>query len=177
MVEPTLHGDDRGFFMETWNQSRYAELGIGVGFVQDNLSRSGGWTLRGLHYQIEGAQGKLVRVDRGAVFDVAVDLRRWSPTFGRWTGMTLSEENRRQMYVPPGFAHGFLTLGDGADFAYKCTTPYAPEHERVLRWNDPAVGIDWPFVGEGEPLLSERDRDAPGLADLDCYESPEALES
>lgn len=169
LVEPTVFGDGRGYFLETWRESRFAAHGIGPSFVQDNQSGSGQWTLRGLHYQLRQAQGKLVRVIRGAVFDVAVDLRRNSPTFGQWVGETLSEENRRQMWVPPGFAHGFLVVSESAEFVYKCTDYYAPEHERSLRWDDPAVGIEWPLPPDVRPVISSRDADALLLGDAEVY--------
>jgi dTDP-4-dehydrorhamnose 3,5-epimerase len=168
IVEPRVFGDERGFFVETWQRARYAAAGIDVDFVQDNLSRSRRGTLRGLHFQIERPQGKLVQVVRGEVFDVAVDVRRSSPTFGRWTGTVLSAENHRQMYVPPGFAHGFQVLSEVADFAYKCTEFYAPELERSVRWNDPTVAVEWP-LGDAPPILSPKDRDAPLLAEAECF--------
>ncbi|MCB1896912.1 MAG: dTDP-4-dehydrorhamnose 3,5-epimerase [Zoogloeaceae bacterium] len=157
ILEPTVYGDARGFFLESFNARGFEQLtGLAPVFVQDNHSRSARGVLRGLHYQIRQPQGKLVRVVRGAVFDVAVDLRRSSPTFGRWVGAELSADNHRQLWLPPGFAHGFLVLSDEADFLYKTTDYYAPEHERCLLWNDPAVGVHWPI--EGEPLLSAKDR-------------------
>ena len=162
VVEPAVHGDHRGFFVETFHAARYAEAGLPTHFVQDNHSRSRRGTLRGLHYQEPAAQGKLVRVATGRVFDVAVDIRRGSPTFGRWFGVELSADDQRQLYVPPGFAHGFCVLSEEADFLYKCTAYYAPQHERSIRWDDPAIGIAWPIR---EPLLSPRDRDAPPLAE------------
>ena len=170
VVEPRRFGDHRGYFMETWRENAFAEQGIGPGFVQDNQSGSGQWALRGLHYQLRQPQGKLVRVIRGEVFDVAVDLRRGSPTFGRWVGEILSSDNHRQLWVPAGFAHGFLVLSESAEFAYKCTDYYAPEHERGLRWNDPSVGIEWPLPPGVQPLLSAKDADAPGLAEAEVYE-------
>ncbi len=170
VLEPKVFGDARGFFMESFNARAFRELtGVDAQFVQDNHSRSARGVLRGLHYQIRQPQGKLVRVTAGAVFDVAVDLRRRSPTFGRWVGVELSAENNRQMWVPPGFAHGFLVLSETADFLYKTTDYYAPEHERSLAWNDPALGIKWPL--EGEPLLAAKDRDGTSLARADVYES------
>jgi dTDP-4-dehydrorhamnose 3,5-epimerase len=169
LVEPKVFGDARGYFMETWRESLFSAHGIGPGFVQDNQSGSGQWTLRGLHYQLRQAQGKLVRVIHGSVFDVAVDLRRGSPTFGQWVGETLSEENRRQMWVPPGFAHGFLVLSESAEFVYKCTDYYAPEHERALRWDDPEVGIEWPLPPGVQPVVSDKDADAPLLGDVEVY--------
>lgn len=157
ILEPRVFGDARGFFMESFNARAFENAtGLCQEFVQDNHSRSARGVLRGLHYQIHEAQGKLVRVTRGRVFDVAVDLRRSSATFGQWTGAELSEENNRQMWVPEGFAHGFVVLSESADFLYKTTRYYAPEHERCLMWNDPAVGVDWPF--EGEPVLSAKDQ-------------------
>ena len=162
LVEPVVHGDDRGFFLESWHAARYAEAGIVLPFVQDNHSRSVRGTLRGLHYQVVRPQGKLVRVVRGAIFDVAVDLRRGSPTFGRWVGTVLSDENRHQLWVPPGFAHGFYVTADSADVIYKCTDYYAREHESTLRWDDPAIGIEWPLANGCAPRLSPKD--AAGLA-------------
>jgi dTDP-4-dehydrorhamnose 3,5-epimerase len=158
ILEPKVFGDARGFFMESFNEKVFRELtGVTLPFVQDNHSRSGRGVLRGLHYQVRQPQGKLVRVVRGAVFDVAVDIRRASPSFGRWVGVELSEDNNRQLWVPPGFAHGFLVLTESADFLYKTTDYYAPEHERCLLWNDPAVGVQWPAV-DGAPLLSGKDQ-------------------
>ncbi len=157
LIEPIVRTDARGFFLETWHAARYAEAGIDLPFLQDNHSRSVRGTLRGLHYQIEQAQGKLVQVVTGRAFDVAVDLRRGSPTFARWVGVELSEENHRQLWIPPGFAHGFYVLSAQADVVYKCTAPYAAEHERTLRWDDPAIGIAWPFAGRDPPLLSPKD--------------------
>ncbi len=158
ILEPKVFGDARGFFMESFNEKVFRELtGVTLPFVQDNHSRSSRGVLRGLHYQVRQPQGKLVRVVRGAVFDVAVDIRRASPSFGRWVGVELSEDNNRQLWVPPGFAHGFLVLTESADFLYKTTDYYAPEHERCLLWNDPAVGVQWPTV-DGAPLLSGKDQ-------------------
>lgn len=167
ILEPKVFGDERGFFMESYNRRVFAELSLPTDFVQDNHSRSARGVLRGLHYQIQQPQGKLVRVVRGAVYDVAVDLRRSSPTFGRWEGVELSEENRRMLWIPPGFAHGFLVLSDYADFLYKTTDFYAPEHERCIAWNDPAIGIAWPL--EGEPVLSAKDRAGKALAQAEVY--------
>lgn len=144
LVEPDVFGDSRGFFEETWHARKYAEQGLDASFVQDNHSRSGKGVLRGLHYQLEHPQGKLVRVVSGTVFDVAVDIRRGSPNFGRWVGVELSGENHRQLYVPPGFAHGFCVMSDTADFLYKCTDFYAPEYEYGILWNDSDIGIEWP---------------------------------
>lgn len=155
IIEPNVFGDARGFFLETWNRSRYAAAGIDVDFVQDNLSFSQRGTLRGLHYQCPQSQGKLVSVLQGEVFDVAVDIRPDSPTFGKWTGVTLSSENKRQFYVPPGFAHGFCVTSDSALFAYKCTEFYNPKFEHCILWNDSDLRIAWPIT---DPLLSEKDR-------------------
>ncbi len=166
VVEPKVFGDERGFFMEGWNAGRYEGFGIpesGLGFVQDNLSFSAHGVLRGLHFQHPYAQGKLVSVLRGEVFDVAVDIRVGSPTFGRWTGVTLSAENKRQFWVPPDFAHGFVVTGEEALFAYKCTEYYAPAHDGSVLWNDPEIGIEWPIES---PILSEKDRAAPPLAGM-----------
>jgi dTDP-4-dehydrorhamnose 3,5-epimerase len=157
ILEPRVFEDERGFFLESWNaRDMHAVLGFDVSFVQDNHSGSRRGVLRGLHYQIVQPQGKLVRVVRGRVFDVAVDLRRSSPTFGRWVGVELSEDNRRQVFLPAGFAHGFLVLSDWADVLYKTTDFYAPQHERCLVWDDPEVGIAWPLAGE--PVLAAKDR-------------------
>lgn len=167
MVAPKVFGDDRGFFLESYNRRSMAALGIDFEFVQDNHSRSAKGVLRGLHYQIQQPQGKLVRVVAGEIFDVAVDIRRSSPTFGKWVGMTLSAENKRMAWVPPGFAHGFYVTSDSAEVLYKATDYYAPEHERSLLWNDPALGIEWPL--SGEPLLSEKDRKGLPLATAEVY--------
>jgi len=162
VLEPKVFGDARGFFFESWNARGFREAtGVATDFVQDNHSRSARGVLRGLHYQIQNPQGKLVRVVRGAVFDVAVDLRRSSPTFGRWFGAELSEENQRQMWVPPGCAHGFVVRSEFADFLYKATDYYAPEHERCIAWNDPTLGVDW---GIAEPVLSAKDRQGVAFA-------------
>lgn len=160
VIRPEVFGDARGFFLETWNRRAFAAAGIDAEFVQDNQSRSARGTLRGLHYQIRQPQGKLVRVGRGAVFDVTVDLRRSSPSFGQWVGVTLSDENHDMLWVPPGFAHGFVVLSETADCFYKCTDYYAPEHERSILWNDPMLAIDWPLPADIEPLLSDKDRAA-----------------
>lgn len=162
VVEPVVWSDARGFLLEVWHAERYRQAGLDLPFVQDNHSRSVRGTLRGLHYQIEQAQGKLVRVVTGRIFDVAVDLRRGSPTFARWTGVELSEDNYRQLWIPPGFAHGFYVMSVQADVMYKCTALYAAEHERTLRWDDPEVGIEWPLTGTGPPLVSAKD--AAGLS-------------
>lgn len=170
ILEPKVFGDARGFFMESFNARTFAEVsGLEVDFVQDNHSRSQRGVLRGLHYQLSQPQGKLVRVVSGRVFDVAVDMRRSSPTFGRWAGVELSEENHRQFWVPAGFAHGFVVLSETADFLYKTTDYYAPEHERCLAWNDPAVGVEWPLEGI-EPLLSAKDRVGKSLAEADTFD-------
>lgn len=165
IIEPKVHGDARGFFIETWHAQRYAEYGLPERFVQDNHSRSSRGVLRGLHYQLQQPQGKLVRVTRGEVFDVAVDIRRGSPSFGRWVGVHLSGDNHRQFYVPPGFAHGFCALSETADFLYKCTDYYHPASERGVLWNDPDIGIEWPPV---EVRLSDKDAANRRLRDLDA---------
>jgi dTDP-4-dehydrorhamnose 3,5-epimerase len=165
IIEPKVWRDPRGFFMETFHHERYKALaGITLPFVQDNWSRSAKGTLRGLHFQNPRAQGKLVQVVRGKVFDVAVDIRKGSPRFGKWVGFELSEENARQLWVPPGFAHGFLTMSETADFVYKCTDTYAPEADGNVIWNDPDIGIEWPDIGMA-PILSNKDGAAPMLKD------------
>ena len=172
VVEPRIHTDQRGLFLETNHAEAYPAWGIGPAFVQDYLSRSLRGVLRGLHYQEPKPQGKLIQVVRGRVFDVAVDIRRGSPNFGRWVGVELSEDTLRQIWIPPGFAHGFLTLSDQSDLTYKCTGYYAPENEHALRWDDPEIGIDWPDLGR-LPVVSEKDAGAPTLADdivLPAYE-------
>lgn len=169
LITPRVHGDARGFFQETWHRERFAAAGIDQAFVQDNHSHSGQGVLRGLHFQIRQPQGKLVRVSRGAVFDVAVDMRRSSPRFGQWVGAELTADNHRMLWVPAGFAHGFLTLSDDTDFLYKCTDYYAPEHERSVRWDDPHIGIEWPLPGGMAPQLSARDAAAPLLADAERF--------
>jgi dTDP-4-dehydrorhamnose 3,5-epimerase len=163
IVEPQVFGDERGFFMESWNERRYEEAGLPGRFVQDNLSYSARGVLRGLHFQNPQPQGKLVSVLRGEVFDVAVDIRVGSPTFGRWTGVTLSAENKRQFYVPPDFAHGFVVTSEVALFFYKCTDYYAPSSEGIVLWNDPDIGIEWPVE---RPTLSDRDCAAPPLREM-----------
>lgn len=168
ILEPRVFGDERGFFMETWNAAAFAEAGLDLAFVQDNHSRSQKGVLRGLHFQNPCPQGKLVRVANGAVFDVAVDLRESSPSFGQWVGVELSAQNKRMLWVPEGFAHGFLTLEDDTDFLYKCTAPYAPGSEFTLAWNDPAVGIAWP-VDDLEPLISAKDAKGLSLADVPVF--------
>jgi dTDP-4-dehydrorhamnose 3,5-epimerase len=168
VIEPTVFGDERGFFFESFNARRFRELtGIDAVFVQDNHSKSAKNVLRGLHYQISQAQGKLVRVSSGAVFDIAVDLRKSSPTFGRWEGLELSAENKRQLWIPPGFAHGFVVTSESAEFLYKTTDYWAPQHERSLLWNDPALGIVWPL--DGAPVLSGKDLQGQLLADADVF--------
>ncbi len=168
LIEPRVFGDDRGFFLESWNARGFADAGLDLDFVQDNHSRSARGVLRGLHYQLRTPQGKLVRVTSGAVFDVAVDIRRSSPHFGRWVGYELSEANKRMLWVPPGFAHGFLVLSDSADFLYKCTTLYDAPNDRGIRWDDPAIGIDWPLDGM-VPQLSGKDTAAPLLAQAEVF--------
>ena len=168
LLEPKVFGDDRGFFFESYNRRAFREAtGLDPDFVQDNHSRSARNVLRGLHYQVRQPQGKLVRVTSGEVYDVAVDLRRSSPTFGRWVGLTLSAANRRMLWVPEGFAHGFVVTSEHAEFLYKTTDYYAPEHERSLLWNDPALGIAWPV--EGAPLLKPSDAAAPPLASAETF--------
>jgi dTDP-4-dehydrorhamnose 3,5-epimerase len=157
LIEPQVFGDARGFFLETWHVEKFAATGITAAFVQDNHSRSSQWTLRGLHFQCEHPQGKLVRVTAGSVFDVIVDLRRSSPTFGAWWGVELSAENHRMLWVPPGLAHGILVTSDFADFLYKCTDLYSPAHERTLAWNDPKLAIQWPLPPRTNPKLSVKD--------------------
>jgi len=168
LIEPTVHQDQRGFFLETWQAERYAAAGVAPAFVQDNYSRSSRGTLRGLHYQVGRPQGKLVQVARGTVFDVAVDLRRSSATFGRWVGCELSEANHRQLWIPPGFAHGFYVRSEHADVLYKCTEPYDRTLDRALRWDDPDLGIAWPLDG-CRPLLSEKDAAAPRFRDAATF--------
>jgi dTDP-4-dehydrorhamnose 3,5-epimerase len=172
LIEPEVFGDARGFFLESYNKRMFREAtGLDVEFVQDNHSRSGRGVLRGLHYQLHQPQGKLVRVVRGRVFDVAVDIRRSSPTFGRWVGAELSEENHVQFWVPPGFAHGFVVLSESADFLYKTTDYYAPQHERCIAWDDPEIGIDWGLsaAGVGAPLLSAKDRSGLPLSRAELF--------
>ncbi|WP_298174890.1 dTDP-4-dehydrorhamnose 3,5-epimerase [Novosphingobium sp.] len=168
IIEPRVFGDERGFFLETWNAAAFAAAGLDLTFVQDNHSRSQKGVLRGMHFQNPGPQGKLVRVVRGAVFDAVVDLRRSSPTFGQWAGVTLSAENKRMFWVPQGFAHGFLTLEDDTDFLYKCDAPYAPQHEHSLAWDDPDVGIEWPLDGI-EVQLSAKDAKGTRLSDVEAF--------
>jgi dTDP-4-dehydrorhamnose 3,5-epimerase len=170
LIKPKVHGDARGFFLETWRADSFEAAGLGVRFVQDNQSRSSQWILRGLHYQLRQPQGKLVRVSRGEVFDVAVDMRRSSKTFGKWVGATLSDTNGYMLWVPPGFAHGFLVLSETADFVYKCTDYYAPQHERTLLWSDPTVAIKWPIAAGVEPGLSAKDQVGMTLSLAEAYE-------
>lgn len=170
VVEPQVFGDDRGFFMETWQARRFADCGLDAEFVQDNRSRSRGGILRGLHYQIQQPQGKLVSVVRGEVYDVAVDMRRSAPTFGQWVGLTLSDQNKLMLWVPPGFAHGFYVVSDSADFEYKCSDYYAPEHERTVLWNDPELDIDWPLLAGQSPLVSDKDAGGAAFCDAEYYD-------
>lgn len=168
VIEPKVFGDDRGFFYESFNQRQFQNLtGLNPEFVQDNHSRSARNVLRGLHYQIRQPQGKLVRVVAGEVFDVAVDMRRASKTFGKWTGVVLSAENKRQMWIPPGFAHGFLVLSESAEFLYKTTDYYAPQYERTVRWNDADIGIAWPL--QGAPLLSAKDEAGLAIGEAETF--------
>ncbi|MEP6942894.1 MAG: dTDP-4-dehydrorhamnose 3,5-epimerase [Betaproteobacteria bacterium] len=167
ILEPRVFGDERGFFFESYNRRALADAGVDAEFVQDNHSRSRRGVLRGLHYQIECAQGKLVRVTEGEVFDVAVDIRRSSPTFARWVGITLSAQNRRMLWIPPGFAHGFLVVSESADFLYKTTDYWYPEHERTLLWNDPELGIEWPL--DASPTLAAKDVAGQALALAELY--------
>ena len=168
IIDPQVFGDDRGFFFESFNQKAFNQAtGLNLNFVQDNHSRSAKGVLRGLHYQIEQPQGKLVRVVRGAVFDVAVDIRKGSPTFGKWVGMELSEDNHKQLWIPAGFAHGFSVTSDSAEFLYKTTDYYAPHHERCIAWNDPAINIDW--LVNTQPSLSAKDQQGLGLCDAETF--------
>jgi dTDP-4-dehydrorhamnose 3,5-epimerase len=169
ILEPRVFGDDRGFFFESFNARRFAELtGVETAFVQDNHSRSARGVLRGLHYQIRQPQGKLVRVAAGEVWDVAVDIRRGSPSFGQWQGAYLSADNKRQLWIPEGFAHGFVVLSESAEFLYKTTDYYAPEHERCITWNDPELAIDWRY--DGDPVLSEKDRAGAAFRDAELFD-------
>ena len=167
LLAPKVFGDARGFFMESWNRQTFADLGLNLDFVQDNHSRSARGVLRGLHYQLNQPQGKLVRVTSGAVFDVAVDLRRSSPHFGQWTGHELSADNQHMLWVPPGFAHGFLVLSESADFLYKTTAYYAPQWDRGIRWDDPEIGVEWPL--QAVPTLSAKDQVLPLFHDAETY--------
>lgn len=169
LIRPQVFRDARGFFLESWNMRAFDDAGLNLRFVQENHSRSIRWTLRGLHYQIEQPQGKLVRTVTGRVFDVAVDIRTSSPTFGRWVGVILSDENEEMLWVPPGFAHGFLVLSASADFVYKCTDFYAPEHERTILWNDATLNIDWPLPRGKSPLLSPKDSEGRPFTAAECF--------
>jgi dTDP-4-dehydrorhamnose 3,5-epimerase len=169
LIKPKRFGDDRGWFAETWQQQKFRDAGIDAEFVQDNHSHSVRHTLRGIHYQIQQPQGKLVRVVQGAAFDVAVDIRKSSPHFGQWVGYELNADNNQMLWVPPGFAHGYLTLSERVDFLYKCTDYYAPQHDRGIRWNDPAIGVEWPLPAGAQPILSGKDAIAPMLAAAEHY--------
>ena len=170
LVEPDIFGDNRGFFMESWHAAKFTSGGIAARFVQDNHSRSSQGILRGLHYQIKKPQGKLVRVLSGEVFDVAVDLRKNSPTFGHWFGTYLNDKDKKMLWVPPGFAHGFYVTSKQADFFYKCTDFYSPELERTIRWDDPDLAIDWPLIEEKSPVLAPKDEAAPAFKNAAYYE-------
>lgn len=170
LIEPKVFGDDRGFFMETYRTDSFSDAGISVDFVQDNHSGSQRGTLRGLHYQIQQSQGKLVRAVAGELFDVAVDIRRTSPTFGKWVGVTLSAENKRQLWLPPGFAHGFYVLSEWGEISYKATDYYAPQWERTIFWNDPSIGIKWPLLPDLPPLLSAKDQEGVLFSDADLFD-------
>ena len=169
LIKPRVFGDARGFFFETWHEQKFAAAGIDLRFVQDNHSHSTLHTLRGLHFQIQQTQGKLVRVSRGEVFDVAVDIRRSSPRFGQWVGVTLSDTNHHMLWVPPGFAHGYLAMSEEIDFLYKCTDFYAPQLERAIRWNDPQLGVEWPLPSGVSPTLSGKDTLAPLFKEAQSY--------
>ena len=169
LIRPNVFGDERGFFLETWQEQQLAAAGINSHFVQDNHSHSRRYVLRGLHYQIRQPQGKLVRVSSGAVFDVVVDMRRSSASFGCWVGVELNSKCHHMLWVPPGFAHGYLTLSDSADFLYKCTDYYAPQYECAVRWNDPRLAIEWPLAPGTVPILSPKDAVAPLLVDAESY--------
>jgi dTDP-4-dehydrorhamnose 3,5-epimerase len=169
LIKPKVFGDGRGFFFETWQQCTFSEAGLNASFVQDNHSRSSRYTLRGLHFQIRQPQGKLVRVTRGEAYDVAVDIRRSSPRFGQWVGVILSDSNHHLLWVPAGFAHGYLALSDTVDFVYKCTDFYSPKDERSIRWDDPALAVEWPLPPGARPVLSAKDAAAPLLRDAETY--------
>jgi dTDP-4-dehydrorhamnose 3,5-epimerase len=169
LIEPQVFGDTRGFFMETWQAPKFEAAGVDVDFVQDNQSRSTQWTLRGMHLQVEHTQGKLVRVTAGSVFDAVVDLRRSSPTFGKWWGAELTDENHHMLWVPPGLAHGILITSPTADFLYKCTDVYSPSHERTLAWDDPTVGIQWPMPAGVSPKLSAKDLVGKSFAEIEKF--------
>lgn len=170
LITPQVFGDQRGYFFESWHERKFAAAGIQVGFVQANHSHSVRHTLRGLHYQIHQPQGKLIRVARGEVFDVAVDLRRSSPRFGAWVGVTLSDRDHQMLWVPPGFAHGYLALSEEIDLLYECTDFYAPEHERAVRWDDAGIGVRWPLPAGRAPILSAKDAGASALAEAEIFE-------
>ncbi len=169
VIEPVVYEDSRGFYMDTWQEEKYADAGIDANFVQDSHSRSSFGALRGLHYQVSRAQGKLVRVIQGEVFDVAADIRKSSPTYGQWVGEVLSADNRRLLWIPPGFAHGFLVLSESADFEYRLTDFYAPQHQRTISWDDPDLAIKWPLADGQKPLLSEKDRAGVFLNNAEVY--------
>lgn len=170
LIEPLVFGDHRGFFMETWREDDFKQHVGDVSFVQENHSKSSQGILRGLHYQIRQPQGKLVRVVSGEVFDVAVDIRKSSRTFGQWAGTILSADNKKMLWVPPGFAHGFYVLSKTAEFTYKCTDYYAPEHERCIAWNDPSLAIDWPIIPDTSPILSEKDEQGRTIENAEVFE-------
>jgi dTDP-4-dehydrorhamnose 3,5-epimerase len=169
LIKPRVFGDARGFFFESWHEAKFAAAGIEARFVQDNHSHSVQYTLRGLHYQVEQPQGKLVRVSRGTVFDVAVDIRRGSPQFGQWVGAVLSDTNHHSLWIPAGFAHGYLALSEEVDLLYKCTDQYAPQHERAIVWNDPQIGVSWPLPSGVVPTLSARDAAASSFSEAETY--------
>ena len=169
LIEPQVFGDDRGFFMESWQAEKFHAAGIDANFVQDNHSRSTHWTLRGMHMQLEHTQGKLVRVTSGAVFDAMVDLRRSSPSFGKWWGTELSDKNHKMLWVPPGLAHGMLVTSASADFLYKCTDIYSPSHERTLAWDDKTVNIEWPIPRDVQPKLSAKDTQGKSFAEIEKF--------
>ncbi|NRY63598.1 dTDP-4-dehydrorhamnose 3,5-epimerase [Clostridium beijerinckii] len=173
VIEPKIFGDNRGYFMETYNRKHFEEVGLNMNFVQDNESRSTKGVLRGLHFQKRHSQGKLIRVSKGEVFDVAVDLRNGSKTYGKWEGIILSEENKKLFYIPEGFAHGFLVLSDEAIFNYKCTDFYAPEYEEGIKWNDPNINIEWPLDKVNNVILSEKDKLNIGINEIDLREYPD----
>lgn len=170
VIIPKVFYDSRGFFMETWNKKTFNEVGLNFDFVQDNHSKSVKGTLRGIHYQIENSQGKLVRVTKGEVFDIAVDLRKNSPYFGKWVGYTLSEENKQMLWIPPKFGHGFYVLSDTAEFQYKCTDIYNPKAERSIIWNDKSINVEWPIIEGTKPLLSPKDENGKVFEEADVFE-------
>jgi dTDP-4-dehydrorhamnose 3,5-epimerase len=169
LITPQVFGDERGYFFESWHEEKFAAAGIAARFVQSNHSHSMRHTLRGLHYQIHQPQGKLVRVSKGEVFDVAVDIRRSSPRFGQWVGVQLSDRNHQMLWLPPGFAHGYLALSDEIDFLYQCTDFYASQYERSIRWDDPRIGVRWPLTSGVAPILSVKDASAPVLTDAETF--------